>query len=774
MKTNLPVILLKGIILLPNNDLKLEIDNEFSKAIIDVSEMFHNNKILIVTQTNPLEEVPIIKELPKFGIIAKISQRLELPNGKTRITLTGISRARVYEYLNLNRVDEALESILSPLDDEIMDENEATILIKKLRKELDKYIEEIPYMSNSIIDHIKEENDLSKLTDIIAANLPLDLERLRKYLYEINSFKRVEMLLEDMYSEFEMYNVEKELDMKVCQNLEDTQREYILREKIKTMKQELGDISSKDEDIDKLNKKLNSLNLPANVREVVDNEIKKYESLSSISPEINNVRSYIDWILDLPWNIYTKDNDNLKDIKKKLDNSHYGMEEIKTRIIEYLAVKKMTNSLNGPIICLVGPPGVGKTTLVSSIASAINRNFVKISLGGVHDEAEIRGHRRTYLGANPGRIISSMKKAKSSNPVFLIDEVDKLTSDIKGDPASALLEVLDSEQNKYFSDNFIEVEYDLSNVMFILTANNIDNIPEALRDRLEIVEISGYTEYEKLDIAKKHLIPKICKNHGIDVKNINFEDETILEIIRSYTRESGVRELERELARVVRKIVTSLVSSKINIDKLNITPSNLKQYLGIIKYNLSKDKITQIGIVNGLAYTNYGGDTLGIEVNYYRGTGKLILTGSLGDVMKESATIALSYIKANVDVFGINYNDLIENDIHIHVPEGAIKKDGPSAGVTLTTAIISAFTNLEVNKNIAMTGEITLHGMILPVGGLKEKSIGANRNNIDTIFVPYDNQKDLETIPKEIIDNIHFILVKNYLEIYEYLKEGNK
>lgn len=774
MKTNLPVILLKGIILLPNNDLKLEIDNEFNKNIIDISEMFHNNKILIVTQANSLEEVPTIKELPKFGIIAKISQRLELPNGKTRITLTGISRARIYEYLNLNRVDEALESILSPLDDEIIDENEAAILIKKLRKELDKYIEEIPYISNSIIDHIKEENDLSKLTDIIAANLPLDLERLRKYLYEVNSFKRVEMILEDMYSEFEIYNVEKELDMKVCQNLEDTQREYILREKIKTMKEELGDISSKDEDIDKLKKRLDSLGLPANVREVVDNEIKRYESLSNISPEINNVRSYIEWILDLPWNMYTKDNDNLKDIRKRLDSSHYGMEEIKTRIIEYLAVKKMTNSLNGPIICLVGPPGVGKTSLVSSIARAINRNFVKISLGGVHDEAEIRGHRRTYLGANPGRIISSMKKAKSSNPVFLIDEVDKLTSDIKGDPASALLEVLDSEQNKYFSDNFIEVEYDLSNVMFILTANNIDNIPEALKDRLEIVEISGYTEYEKLDIAKKHLIPKICKNHGIESKNINFDDETILEIIRSYTRESGVRELEREIARVVRKIVTSLVSSKINIDMLNITASNLKQYLGIVKYNLHKEKITQIGIVNGLAYTSYGGDTLGIEVNYYKGTGKLILTGSLGDVMKESATIALSYIKANAEPFGINYNDLIENDIHIHVPEGAIKKDGPSAGVTLTTAIVSAFTNLEVNKNIAMTGEITLHGMVLPVGGLKEKSIGANRNNIDTIFIPYDNQKDLETIPKEIIDDIHFILVKNYLEIYEYLKEGAK
>lgn len=774
MKTNLPVIILKGIVLLPNNEIKLEIDNDLSKNIIDISEMFHSNKILVITQSNPLEEVPTIKELPKFGVIAKISQRLELPNGKIRIVLTGISRARVYEYLNLNRVDEALESIVSSLDNEIINENESSILIKKLKKELDKYIEEIPYMSNSIIDTIKEEEDLSKLTDIIASSLPIEFDRMSKYLYEINSSKRVEMLLEDMYSEFEVYNVEKELDMKVCQNLEDTQREYILREKIKTMKEELGDISSKDEEIEKLREKENNIDLPIHVKEVLDKEIKRYEGLSIMSPEINNVRTYIDWLLDLPWNIFTKDSEDLKNIRKKLDSSHYGMEETKVRIIEYLAVKKMTNSLRGPIICLVGPPGVGKTSFASSIANAINRNFVKISLGGVHDESEIRGHRKTYLGANPGRIITAMKKAKSNNPVFLIDEIDKMTADVKGDPASALLEVLDPEQNKYFSDNYIELEYDLSNIMFILTANSIDNIPEALRDRLEIVELSGYTEFEKLDIAKNYLIPKICKDHGVKEKNIIFEDEVILEIIRSYTRESGVRELEREISKIIRKIVTSLVSSKININKLNITVDNLKQYLGVKKFNINNENISQIGVVNGLAYTSYGGDILPIEVNFYKGNGKLILTGSLGEVMKESATIALSYIKSNACTFGINYEDLINNDIHIHVPEGAIKKDGPSAGVTLTTAIISAFTNLEVNKKIAMTGEITLHGNVFSVGGLREKSIGANRNDIDTIFIPDGNLNDLEKVPDEVKDKINFIPVKNYLEIYDYIREGNK
>ena len=772
MKNNLPVILLKEIVLLPNNDLKLELENELSKNIIDTAILFHSSNLLVITQINPLEEVPQVKELPKFGVIAKIIQKLELPNGKTRIVIRGITRARVYEYLNLHRPNEVLESIISPLDNQIIDENEESILIRKLKKELEKYIEEIPYISNSIINSIKEETDLSKLTDVIASNLPIDAVRMRSYLYEINSSKRIEMLLEDLYSEFEIYNVEKELDMKVSRHLDNAQREYILREKIKTMKEELGELSSKDDEINKYYEKLRNSDLPLNVKNTIENEIKRYEALNIMSPELNNVRNYIDWLFSLPWQIYTEDNLELNDIKNKLDNSHYGINEVKTRIIEYLAVKKMTNSLRGPIICLVGPPGVGKTSFAYSIAKAINRNFVKISLGGVHDEGEIRGHRKTYLGSNPGRIISSMKKAKSNNPLFLIDEIDKMTSDIKGDPAGALLEVLDPEQNKYFSDNYIELEYDLSNVMFILTANNIQNIPEALRDRLEIVEISGYTELEKIDIAKKYLIPKICSEHGINFNSINFMDEAILEIIRSYTREAGVRELERVISKIIRKIVVSLVSTKININKLNITESNLKQYLGIKKYNIHSSGLLEIGSVYGLAYTNYGGDILPIEVNYYKGNGKLILTGSLGEVMKESATIALSYLKANALTFGIDYNLLIENDIHIHVPEGAIKKDGPSAGVAIVTAMISIFTNLQVSDKIAMTGEISLHGTIFSVGGLKEKSIGACRNNVDTIFIPCDNKKDLETIPEEIKDKINFIPVKNYLEIYEYLKEG--
>jgi ATP-dependent Lon protease len=488
-----------------------------------------------------------------------------------------------------------------------------------------------------------------------------------------------------------------------------------------------------------------------------------------MSPELTVVRNYIEWILDLPWEKYTTDNEDLLDVRKKLDDSHYGLDKVKTRIIEFLAVKQKTNNLKSPILCLVGAPGVGKTSLAFSIAEAINRKFVKISVGGVHDEAEIVGHRRTYIGANPGRIIQGIKKAKCSNPVFLIDEIDKMTKDYKGDPASALLEILDPEQNRYFSDNYIEEEYDLSKVVFIATANYVDDIPEALKDRLEIVYLSGYTEYEKLDIAKKHLISKICKDHGLERRKISISEKVLLEVIRGYTKEAGVRELERQLSTIIRKIVTEIVVDK-NIDnKFTINSNNLIKYLGKPKYRFSAKTETRVGVVNGLAYTYFGGDTLPIEVNYYKGNGNLVLTGSLGDVMKESAHIAMSYIKSNNQTFKIDYQKVLKSDIHIHVPEGAIHKDGPSAGVTLTTALISALAGLKVNKKIAMTGEITLRGNILPIGGLKEKSIGAHRNGITTIFIPYDNRNDLDDIPSEIKKDITFIPVKKYIEIYEYL-----
>ena len=766
MKINLPVLILRGIVLLPNNDIRLEFDNSTSKNIIDVSEMFHDSNILVISNPDLIEEEPDLKKLPKLGVIAKINNRMDLPNGKTRVVISGIRRARVHELLNTNKQFDIMESIVSNIENIKIDPNEENILVKKLCRELEKFVKVVPTMSNSLLATISTINNLSKLTDIVAPFLPLSLNRLNEYLLENDSKKRCEYLLSDIYRETQMYEIEKEIDLKVKQGIDESQKEFILREKIKTIKEELGDTNSKDIEIDIIREKISNLNIPQKVEERIENELKKYELLSSLSPETSVVKNYIDWLVSLPWNTYTEDNKNLKEVKEKLDKTHYGLEKIKKRIIEHLAVKQMSSDIKSPIICLVGPPGVGKTSLANSIAKAINRNFVKISVGGINDEAEIIGHRKTYLGSSPGRIIQMMKKAKSSNPVFLIDEVDKMTKDIKGDPASALLEVLDPEQNKTFSDNYIEEEFDLSKVMFILTANYLENIPEELRDRLEIININGYTEYEKLDICKKHIIKKSLKEHGLTKELINFSDEVILKIIRNYTKEAGVRELTRQIDTVIRKIVTSIVVNNIKVNELNITLDNLEQYLGKEKYHVSNiNNDSKVGVVNGLAYTNYGGDVLPIEVTYFKGNGELKLTGSLGNVMKESALIALDYIKSNAKKFDINYDKLVQNDIHIHVPEGAIQKDGPSAGIALTTALISAFTDKLVSSKLAFTGEITLRGEVLKIGGLKEKCIGAYRNNIEKIIIPYDNESDLDEIPKEIKEKIKFVTVKNYEEV---------
>ena len=766
LKINLPVLLLRGIVLLPNNEIRLEFDNSVSKNIIDVSELFHDGNILVVSNPDLIEEQPDLRNLPKIGVIAKINNKIELPNGKTRVIITGIRRARVHEFLNTNKNFDIMESIVSNIETSKLEQTEENILIQKVSRELEKFIKNVPTMSNSVLGVISHMNSLSKITDVVAPFLPIPLNRLNEYLLETDIKKRCEFLLSDIYKQMQVYKIEKEIDAKVKQGIDESQKEYVLREKIKVIKEELGDTNSKDIEIDLIKQKMLELNLPVKIKKRLDSELKKYETLSSLSPETSVVKNYIDWLIDLPWEIYTEDNKNLKDVRNKLDETHYGLEKVKTRIIEYLAVKQVSENLKSPILCLVGPPGVGKTSLAFSIASSINRNFVKISVGGINDEAEIIGHRKTYLGSSPGRILQMMKKAKSSNPVFLIDEVDKMTKDIKGDPASALLEVLDPEQNKYFSDNYIEEEYDLSKVMFILTANYIENIPDELKDRLEIVNLSGYTEYEKLDICKKHIIKKSMNEHGLKKEKINFSDDVILKIIRNYTREAGVRELTRQINTIIRKIVTSMVTNNIKISSLNITLDNLEEYLGKEKYHFSKsNNESKIGVVNGLAYTSYGGDVLPIEVNYFKGKGQLELTGSLGNVMKESAQIAFDYIKANAKKYNIDYNLLIENDIHIHVPEGAVPKDGPSAGIALTIALISAFTNKKVSSKIALTGEITLRGEVLAIGGLKEKSIGAYRNNIEKIIIPYDNESDLDEIPDEIKKSIKYVLVRNYDEV---------
>lgn len=769
MKKNLPTIILKGIVLLPNNDIRIEFEDNFSKNVIDEAEMFHNKELLIIIDKDKLEETIQINNLPKYGIVAKIVHHLELPNNKTRVILTGLYRAKVIEYLNINKKDEILESIIEKeLSTQIPNEK---LLLQKLYKEVDQYIKTLPYVSNDILSIMKSFKTLDKITDVLVPYLKIDYDRLEQYFYENNTLKRFEMILEDIYKEEEIFEVEKSIDDKVRKNLDDAQKEFILREKIRVIKNELKETTIKENDIEILKNKLNELDVSKKIKMKIELEIKRYEALPPTSPEISVLRNYIEWLLDLPWNKHTIDNDDLSDVRNMLDKSHNGLDKVKTRIIEYLAVKKLTNSLRAPIICLVGPPGVGKTSLANGIATAMHRNFVKISVGGVNDEAELIGHRKTYIGAMPGRIISSLKKAKSSNPVFLIDEIDKMVKNFKGDPASVLLEILDPEQNKYFSDNYIEEEYDLSRVMFIATANYIDEIPEALKDRLEIVELSGYTEYEKLEIAKKYLLPKICKEHGINYNSINIKDDTILKIIRNYTKEAGVRELDRILATIIRKIVTSLATHKIAINKFYIDNKKLEEYLGKEKYiSTGKNNKTKIGVVNGLAYTPFGGDVLPIEVNYFKGKGELILTGSLGNVMKESATVAINYIKSNYKKFNINYDDLLNNDIHIHVPDAAINKDGPSAGIAITTALISLFTNNKISSNLAMTGEITLRGNVLPIGGLKEKSIAASRNGIKKIIIPFDNERDLDEIPIEVKEKIEFILVKNYEEVYKEIR----
>ena len=615
-------------------------------------------------------------------------------------------------------------------------------------------------------------NELAKgvsapvLSDQIAQLFPFTLEKRQELLETLGVNERLYLILQEIESEKELSQIENKINDKVKTRIEESQKEYYLREKMRAIKEELGDVPDTDKDVDAIRKRLEENPYPDSIKDKIRDELSRYEMLPAASGETGVIKTYIDWMMDLPWWQESRDNEDLNLASEILDADHYGLEKIKERILEYLAVKQMTNSLRAPIICLVGPPGVGKTSLAKSVARALDRKFVKISLGGVKDESEIRGHRRTYLGSMPGRFIQAMKKAGTVNPVFLIDEIDKMASDYKGDPASAMLEVLDPEQNSLFSDHYIEEPYDLSKVLFIATANYLENIPNALRDRLEIIELSSYTELEKIEIAKRHLVPKQIKENGLKTSQLKIDDEMISFLIRYYTRESGVRQLERVIATVCRKSVLAIL--KDNKRSIKVTKKLVKEWLGHEKFEYGKRETKdQIGTVTGLAYTSFGGDVLQVEVNHFEGKGKLVITGQLGDVMKESATIAYDYVRANAKKYKIQPEVFEKNDIHIHVPEGAVPKDGPSAGVTLTTALVSSLSDTPVKANLAMTGEVTLRGNVLPIGGLKEKSMAAHRCGITTIVIPKANVKDLDDVPATVKESVNFVPVERVSQVLD-------
>lgn len=761
VETNLPILYLREMVLLPYNEIRLEFTNDEDKKVLSLAEKQHDSHLLLVNLLDPLEEEPDINELPEIGILSKIKSKIDLPNGITRVVLIGIDRVSISSYA---KIENTLSAFVVPTKEYDYNEIEASALKRILYRKLDEYIDVSPYMSNTVLGRINDVKNISKLSDIIVAELPLEYTDMLKYISITNPMLRIRNIIEDLSKEIETVRLENQIEDNLKIRMEEEQKEYMLKEKIRLIKEELGEVDLKEEDINKIRAKMNTMSLPDNIIKRLNEEIERYYLTSPSSPEVTTIRTYIDWLLSLPWNKESKDNTDIKKIVEVLDATHFGLDSVKKRIVEYIAVKKKTNTSNSPILCLVGPPGVGKTSLASSIAKALNKDFVKVSLGGINDEAEILGHRRTYIGASPGKIIQQMKKSKSNNPLFLIDEVDKLTKDYKGDPASALLEILDKEQNSKFCDNYIEEEFDLSKVLFILTANNISAIPAPLLDRLEIIELSSYTIYEKINIAKYHLIPNLLEDYK--VKNIKFTDNAIEKIITSYTKEAGARDLYRQIDAVIRKVIIAKEKST----KVIVDTGDIEAYLGPYKYNNSmNDENNKTGIVNGLAYTPYGGTILKVTCTLYPGKGNITLTGALGDVIKESIYIALSYIKANSVMFKIDYKIFEEVDFHFHLEEGGIPKDGPSAGITIVTSILSLLKNKIISNKVSMTGEITLRGKVLPVGGLKEKLISAVTNGIDTVYLPLESSKELSSLPSEVKDRLNIILVEDYEDIYKSL-----
>ncbi|MBA4602680.1 endopeptidase La [Thermoactinomyces mirandus] len=757
----LPLLPLRGLIVFPTMVLHLDVGREKSVQALEKAMVDDENMILLATQKELQIEVPTEEDIYEIGTIAKIRQMLKLPNGTIRVLVEGLKRARIKGYANTDDCYFVTYEELPEREEEGLDTD---ALMRAVLDHFEQYLRLSKKLSPETYSVVADIGEPGRLADVIASHLPLKVADKQTILETLDVQARLEKLLSLIHNEKEVLELEKKISSRVKKQMEKTQKEYYLREQMKAIQKELGEKEGRMAEVEELRDKLINLKAPEQIKQKIDKEIDRLEKVPTSSAEGGVIRTYIEWLLELPWLNETEDDLSLKKAEKVLNEDHYGLEKIKERVLEYLAVQQMTRKLKGPILCLAGPPGVGKTSLAKSIARALNRNFVRISLGGVRDEAEIRGHRRTYVGAMPGRIIQGMKQAGSINPVFLLDEIDKMSMDFRGDPSAALLEVLDANQNYAFSDHYIEIPYDLSKVMFITTANAVHNIPRPLLDRMEVLYISGYTEIEKEEIAKSHLIPKQLKEHGLTKENMQIQSGAILKLIRNYTREAGVRNLERGIGRLCRKAVKILVSG--TKKKVIVTPKNLETFMGPERFRYGRaEESDQVGVATGLAWTETGGDTLSVEVSLLPGKGKLTLTGKLGDVMKESAQAAFSYIRSRAEELNIDPSFYEKQDIHIHVPEGAIPKDGPSAGITMATALVSALTGIPVSRFVAMTGEITLRGRVLPIGGLKEKTLSAHRAGIKHVILPRENEKDLQDIPKSVQKDLQFTPVEHMDEV---------
>jgi len=758
----LPLLPLRDIVIFPNMIVPLFVGREMSIKAVEEA-LAKDRLIMLSCQKDATIEEPSAEMINGIGTVSNIMRMLKLPDGRIKILVQGLSRAEIVEYLETKNYfkvkikkieEEPLKTITL----------EAEALIRTAKEQIEKIIslgKAIPPDMMVIIENI---DDLGRLADLIASNIGFKVEENQIILEQRDPVVRLKKVIELLNKEVQLLEVQAKIQSSAKEEISKSQREYYLREQLRAIQQELGETDDRIQELEEYEAKIKKAKMPQEVEKEALKQLKRLESMHPESSESTVVRTYLDWMVELPWSKQTKDSLDIKKAAKILDEDHYDLEKVKDRILEFLSVRKLKKDIKGPILCFVGPPGVGKTSLGKSIARALNRKFIRISLGGVRDEAEIRGHRRTYVGALPGRIIQGIKQAGTKNPVFMLDEIDKIGVDFRGDPASALLEVLDPEQNFAFSDHYLNVPFDLSNVMFITTANQLDPIPPALKDRMEVISLSGYTEEEKIHIAKRYLIPRQIKENGLKTKDITFTDGAIRVIINQYTREAGLRNLERQIANVCRKVARKKAEG---IKKsVTITDKDVSKYLKapIFMPEIGREE-GQIGIATGLAWTPYGGDVLLVEVSVVKGKGNLILTGQLGDVMKESAQAALTYARSRAAEFNINENFYAESDIHIHVPEGAIPKDGPSAGVTMLTALISALSKIPVKKDVAMTGEITLRGRVLPIGGVREKSLAALANNIKTVIIPYENEKDLEDLPENVKKSINFIKVKNADEI---------